>query len=257
MWKNEGKGKGVIVAVLDTGVKDHVELPKMEHINLTSEIGVKEDHGTHVSGIIHSVAPECSILDIKILTVQGGTIGTIIRGIDIAISKNARVINMSLGTISISDREKIQLSASIKSAWNRGVICVCASGNEGIREGTKDPLSYPASIPDAISVGSVTSQLKLSPFSNENDMVDITAPGSNIYSTIGTNGHAIYSGTSMATPHISGALACMFSYSEVERSSRGSSYVISKLTAPQNLIDCGVPGKDITYGVGFFCYNGV
>ena len=257
MWKQEGKGKGV-VAVIDTGVKDHIKLPKIEHINLTSEQGVREDHGTHVSGIIHNVAPECSIIDIKILTSTGGNISDIVKAIDIAMSKGVRVINMSLGTINITPTEKLQLSSSIKKAWNQGVICVCASGNEGVKEGTKDAFSYPASIPDAISVGSCLvsgSSITLSPFSNENDMVDITAPGSNIYSTVGTNGYAVYSGTSMAAPHISGALACMFSNGTIERSSRGSSYVFSKLTSPLNIIDCGIPGKDISYGVGFFCYH--
>ncbi|OBA09262.1 serine protease [Bacillus subtilis] len=231
MWSKGVKGKNVKIAVLDTGCDtSHPDL-KSQIIggkNFTDDDGGKEDavsdyngHGTHVAGTIAAndsnggisgVAPEASLLIVKVL---GGANGSgqyewIINGINYAVEQKVDIISMSLGGPS----DVPELKEAVKNAVKNGVLIVCAAGNEGDGDERTEELSYPAAYNEVIAVGSVSVARELSEFSNANKEIDLVAPGENILSTLPNKKYGKLTGTSMAAPHVSGALALIKSYEE-------------------------------------------
>lgn len=174
-------------------------------------------HGTHVSGTVGAVgnnavgisghAQEVKIMPLKFLDSSGsGSVSDAVRGIDYAIAHGAKIISNSWGSYYRSQ----SLSDAISRAERAGVLFVAAAGNSSASN-DKSPF-YPANYPQSnvISVASSTSADRLSSFSNYGMFhVHLAAPGSLIYSTANGNGYQTLSGTSMATPLISGVLATM------------------------------------------------
>jgi len=233
-----GASNGVIeVAILDTGIDwDHPDLKDNIAWGVSTIGGeVSTDpadwydgngHGTHVAGTIAAlnndigvvgVAPNVEIYAIKVLNDRGsGTYTDIAMGIEQALlgpdgvldkdndgiivgdpdDDAAEVISMSLG--GPSDDE--YLHDMIKAAYNYGVVIVAASGNEG-----DDQPSYPAIYPEVIAVGATDSNDNVASFSNLQP--EVTAPGVYIPSTYPNDSYETLSGTSMATPHVSGVVA--------------------------------------------------
>ena len=224
-WDAGFTGKGIIVAILDTGIDgNHPDLRGkiIKSINLTNE-GLQSSHGTHVAGTIAANgwllggAPDASLIDIKVLGRNGGPIATIARAITLAVDNGASVINMSLGGSGLSQFDIQLLNNAIQDAWNRGAICIAAAGNNGTSVNTPDIYAYPASVERAESVAACDIEenldnISLATFSNENDRVDLAACGKNIVSTVMGGKYAIYSGTSMATPHVSAMAAILSQY---------------------------------------------
>ncbi|MFH0345359.1 serine protease Isp [Bacillus vallismortis] len=231
IWAKGVKGKNVKIAVLDTGCDiSHPDL-KNQVIggkNFTDDDGGKEDvisdyngHGTHVAGTIAAndsnggiagVAPEASLLIVKVL---GGANGSgqykwIINGINYAVEQKADIISMSLG----GPNDVPELEEAVKNAVKNGVLVVCAAGNEGDGNERTEELSYPAAYNEVIAVGSVSVARELSEFSNANKEIDLVAPGESILSTLPNKKYGKLTGTSMAAPHVSGALALIKSYEE-------------------------------------------
>ncbi|MCO4851135.1 serine protease Isp [Bacillus vallismortis] len=231
MWAKRVKGRDVKIAVLDTGCDtSHPDL-KSQIIggkNFTDDDGGKEDvisdyngHGTHVAGTIAAndsnggisgVAPEASLLIVKVL---GGANGSgqyewIINGINYAVEQKVDIISMSLGGPS----DVPELKEAVKNAVKNGVLVVCAAGNEGDGNERTEELSYPAAYNEVIAVGSVSIARELSEFSNTNKEIDLVAPGEHILSTLPNKKYGKLTGTSMAAPHVSGALALIKSYEE-------------------------------------------
>lgn len=222
LWE-KSKGKGITIAVLDTGCDvNHPDLKDriIGGRNFTRDDDGNPDlfndyngHGTHVSGTmaatlngtgVAGVAPEANLLIVKVLDKDGsGQYSWIINGIHYAIEKKADIISMSLGG---PENEK-ELHQSILNAINQGILVVCAAGNEGDGSYSSDEFAYPGSYNEVISVGAVNFQRQTSEFSNSNNEVDLVAPGEQILSTYLNGQYAILSGTSMATPHVAGALA--------------------------------------------------
>jgi major intracellular serine protease len=99
------------------------------------------------------------------------------------------------------------LHQAIQKAVDNQILVVCAAGNEGDGQDSSDEFSYPASYNEVISVGAINLHRRSSEFSNSNNEVDLVAPGEEILSTYLNGSYAKLTGTSMATPHISGALA--------------------------------------------------
>jgi subtilisin family serine protease len=204
------EGKGTTVAVIDTGIDyRHPDLANrfdgMRGVDFVFGREPLDDngHGTHVAGTIAGkktgVAPATTLYAVKVLDMHGiGSEVAVLKGIEWAIKKEVDVINMSLGSSYSSTAEE----ELIRVAYRRGIAVVCAAGNDG--DGS---YNFPASHEGAISVAAVDSQKQRAPFSNYNDMVDLSAPGVGIYSTWLGGGYKVISGTSMATPHVAGAAA--------------------------------------------------
>ncbi|MDP9368646.1 MAG: S8 family serine peptidase, partial [Chloroflexota bacterium] len=217
-----GTGSGVVVAVIDTGVDAaHPALAGsvlgngwnvFENSSDTSDVGngVDDDddgsvdemtgHGTHVAGIVTQVAPGAAILPIKALDSDGvGDAFFLAAGIFHAIDSGASVMNLSL-----SSTQNTQVVAeAVAEAAASGIVVAAAAGNLDRAQ----PPEYPAVDDNALGVAATDSSDLKSAFSNYHGALDISAPGTDIVSTIPGGGYAYWSGTSMATPFVSGAAA--------------------------------------------------
>ncbi len=156
------------------------------------------------------VAPLCSLLILKALNKNGqGTEEDVAKAINYAVSKKVNIISMSLGRT----EETPLIYQAIKKAVSNNILVVCAAGNEGDSNGDTEELSYPAVYSECISVGAVDYSKNIARFTNSNKSVDLVAPGVSIMSTYPNNKYANLQGTSMATPHVSGALALIINWS--------------------------------------------
>lgn len=218
-WALGFKGKGVVVAVIDTGVDYTHEALKGKIIKGYNFADKTEDpmddhgHGTHVSGTVLGdlvgVAPEAQVLAIKFLDSTGaGDTATAIDAIHYATTHGANISSNSWGGGEFSQ----SLFDVIKEASDAGVLFIAAAGNE---QSDNDKVgNYPCNydLPNVISVGATTPKDSLASFSNwGKKTVHVAAPGENIYSSIPGNKYHTMSGTSMATPHVSGVVALMLS----------------------------------------------
>ncbi len=179
-------------------------------------------HGTHVAGIIGAVGNNLKggagvAWDVRIMACRvvgsGGFVSDGIEGIQYAVANGASIVNASWGISCYSQA----LFDEISAAGDSGVIFVSASGNDGMN--TDSEYSYPSvyDLPNLVSVAATTHQDELATFSNFGlRTVHLAAPGSNIFSTFfltsdpnNTARYAYQNGTSMAAPHVAGALALL------------------------------------------------
>lgn len=216
------KGKGITVAILDTGCDNHPELTEriIGGRNFTDDDGGNPDifldyngHGTHVAGTIAAqenkqgvvgVAPEANLLIVKVLNKKGaGQYDWIIQGIHYAIEQKVDIISMSLG----GPQDVPELHEAIKKAIAHHILVVCAAGNEGDGDENTDEYAYPGHYNEVICVGAINHERNPTDFTNSHNEIDLVAPGEEILSTHLNGKYATLSGTSMAAPHVSGALA--------------------------------------------------
>lgn len=236
MWKKGEEGEGIVIAVLDTGCQtDHPALKNriIGGRNFTSDYrrdprnySDNNGHGTHVAGTIAGeisdgktigVAPKAKLLILKVLSEDGsGDDVDMIRAIHYAIEwrgknkERVRVMSLSLGT-EVNHRH---LHNAIKRAVNNNIVVVCAAGNMGDGDGETEEKHYPGAYPEVIQTGAVDQRRKIAYFSNTNHEVDVVAPGVDILSAYPGGKYAKMSGTSMATPHVSGAAALIINQCE-------------------------------------------
>ncbi|GGJ38000.1 S8 family peptidase [Deinococcus roseus] len=204
-------GSGVTAYVVDTGIQtSHSNFGGRASVGIDTvgdgKAGIDCDgHGTHVAGIIGSntygVAKNVKLVSVRVLDCEGsGSMDGVIEGIDWVI-KNAKkpaVVNISLGS-----EADATLDQAVKNAIQSGLTVVLAAGNQD-----DDACKYsPARVPEALTVGATDSGDKRTYFSNKGSCVDLFAPGLAITSTVLNNQTDAYSGTSMAGPHVAGAVA--------------------------------------------------
>ncbi|WP_246031485.1 S8 family peptidase [Salibacterium salarium] len=236
LWEEGYQGKGNVVAVIDTGCqRDHPDLKSriIGGRNFTDDYNSDKEnftdnqgHGTHVAGTIGAaldgkgivgVAPEVDLLILKALSGEGyGSYQGIIDSIHYAIDwrgddgKRVRVISMSLG----GPNDIPEMHEAIKRAVEHNILVVCAAGNEGDEDEDTEEIAYPGYYKEVMQVGAVDFEGELASFTNFNDEIDLVAPGVNILSTYLDHKYARLSGTSMATPHVSGAAAIIINQCE-------------------------------------------
>jgi serine protease len=235
-------GKGITVAVIDTGVaymdfQNFKRVPDLaqttfvegyDFINRRPEALDDHGHGTHVAGTIAQstnngvgvagTAYQARIMPLKVLSARGfGNVGDIADAVRFAADHGARVINMSLG----GGRSSKILAAAIRHARSKGVVVVCAAGNEG-----RNRVSFPAAYRGALAVAATQYDRSATFYSNYGKEIDLAAPGGNtrvdqngdgvpdgvMQNTIlpgrpDLNDYLVFMGTSMAAPHVAGAVA--------------------------------------------------
>jgi membrane-anchored mycosin MYCP len=211
------EGQGVTVAVVDSGVDFNKQLAgKVTAVDLTGTgFGDCVGHGTIIAGIIAArdleargfpfvgVAPEASILSIKVNTGEQGNSNVLAQGIQDAAELHAQVINVSIVTANTP-----ALRSAVDSALSAGAVIVASGGNDQTSPGA-GPL-YPASYPGVLSVGAVGSDGALAFFSNQHSRVAVTAPGIGVTSTAPGGYQANdLQGTSFATAYVSGLAALL------------------------------------------------
>lgn len=248
VWST-GTGAGVKIAIVDTGIQiNHPDLVNnivtgYDFVNNDSDANDDNGHGTHVAGLasasfnqagVIGVSHSSKLMPIKVLNAQGyGYLSDVAKGVYFATDNGARVINLSLG----SPTDSLVLKDAVNYAANKGVLVIAAAGNDG-----GSPCSYPAAYSNAICVVAIDSRNLLASFSNIGG--ELAAPGVYNYSTYLGSTYRYLSGTSMATPHVSGAAALLFSICTT-----CSATDIRNLMR-DTAIDLGEVGKDILFGYG-------
>lgn len=268
MWPST-RGKGTVVAVLDTGIDyNHPDL-KENVVDGRSFVFTEKDymdyngHGTHVAGSIAAngkilgVAPETKLLAVKVLNKDGyGSYQGIVNGLEWVRNwygsngEKVNVVNLSLG----GPTSQSYLHKEIIKTYQAGITMVCAAGNAGDKNPNTPEISYPAYYPETLAVGAINLQTGIADFSNSNDRIDIVSPGVDTYSSYPGGKYVKLSGTSMAAPHISGAVALLYSR-YLKR--------FYSFPDPENIrmllhylsIDLGEVGYDQLYGFGMFSFN--
>ncbi|MDE2040389.1 MAG: S8 family peptidase [Elusimicrobia bacterium] len=207
------RGAGVKVAVIDTGI-DYTHQNLKANIKggwnaIKNDADFKDDngHGSHVSGTIAAadgpsgvigVAPEASLYGVKVLDANGsGTYDDVIAGMQWAVQHKMQVASMSLG----ADTGNDSLKAAVAAMKKAGVVLVAAAGNSGAAVG------YPAAYDGALAIAAMDSSDQVAYFSSRGKQVAFIAPGVDVKSTYMGGGYETLSGTSMATPHVSGLAA--------------------------------------------------
>ena len=209
---HSGWGKGVTVAVVDSGITKHPSLANTQitHYDLVNDGSAFNGHGTAMASLIagndpnvSGVSPATKLLDYRVADTNGDSNTALVSTAIIqATDQGARVINVSLGATGDSP----VLDEAVSYALSHNVVVVAAAGNEQL-----DALSMPAGIPGVLSVGAVDANGTQAYFSNSGEGLVLVAPGVGIVSAYADDKLVIGSGTSQATAITSGVVAYLLS----------------------------------------------
>lgn len=279
------RGKGIKIGLLDTGVDaKHPDLKgKVSSFAEFSASGAKVPssapydsgkHGTHCAGTLVGgnatgqwigVAPEAKVAVGLVLKNGWGTDAQILAGMQWAIDQKVDVISMSLGGLSFEPDVYDTYTQMIISANLLGIPVITAIGNDG-----NQTSGAPGSNFFAFSVGATDYADRVAGFSGGRTQVvwesnyidedylplvyqkpDVSAPGVAVKSCIPKNGYDVWNGTSMATPHVAGAIALLLSNTDIKTSVKAEdrAYLLQELIA-SSVEELGETGQDHRYGLG-------
>ncbi|MGW6955579.1 type VII secretion-associated serine protease mycosin [Streptomyces chartreusis] len=221
LWE-QATGKGVKVAVIDTGVDaSNQQLRSAVAGGKTFVDGAAnkdlEGHGTRVAGIIAArplkgtgfvgIAPKATILSYRYSggEEKQGNSGTMTQAIEAAVAAGAKIINISSDTANKQDNGPLRdaVAAAVKS----GALIIAAAGNDGADGKSAD--TYPASYPGVLAVAASDRNDERAFFSQSGDFVDVAAPGVGMVSTVPKDGQCTADGTSFAAPYVAGVAALL------------------------------------------------
>ena len=269
-------GRGIGVAVLDTGCFPHEDYQARiaAFFDMVRRRRLPYDdngHGTHVCGIIagngsaskgrfYGIAPGCHLIPVKVLDKRGGGyVSDVLAGLHLILQQrdrfNIRIVNVSVG--SFSGRNMSETSALVRGVeeiWDAGFVVVVAAGNMGPKRGT---ITTPGISRKVITVGCSDDDRvvnvmgsRMSDYSGRGPTrscickPDIVAPGAAITSCDNQSGcYTVKSGTSMATPYVSGAIALLLEQNP-EMSNRDV-----KLLLRERAVDLGLPRNQQGWGL--------
>ena len=283
LWSST-QGEGVTIAVLDSGIAynhpdfydaferfQHYKYKNFRKSLFQAVLAYKDftgspfgaadmvGHGTHVAGIIAArrnnggivgVAPRAKLLIGKVLKDNGrGSPEALAEGIIWASDhKKSKIdiISISLGCSDYSQK----VHDAIKVAKDKGIFVICSAGNNGTN---LDAVDYPARLEETVAVGAIDRRQKVPYYSSQGEQVDIVAPGDQVLSTYPPNTIAVLSGTSMATPFVSGVIALMLAKHR-KRNIKSDTPIENLEQLKEHLlktsIDLGPEGPDPAYGYG-------
>ncbi|QDH22792.1 S8 family peptidase [Saccharibacillus brassicae] len=249
-------GKGVKIAVLDTGISNESGIQiagGTSTIDGTPSYADDNGHGTFVAGIIGAkskaykgIAPDASLYAVKVMDKDGnGSTESLAQGLDWAIRQHMDVINLSLSF----PQQSGAVQELLKKAADQGITVIVAAGNSGNADGSGDTIAFPAKSPEAITIAAVDSQLRRADFSGTGDKVELAAPGVGIISTSVSGKYKLGEGTSAAAPFVSGMVAVL----KQAHPELGADQIRTALQ--QSAQDLGAPGRDTQYGFGLISFD--
>jgi serine protease len=262
-WGQVGYGSSsIVVAMIDSGIRrTHQDLagPRIrqghDYVQNDADPNDGCGHGTHTSGTVGATTnngvgvagmSQVTILPMKALGPVGGllnvqctgSVASIAQAIMDSADQGAKVISMSIGGAASTTEEN-----AVNYAWNKGVLLVAAAGNDG----SANSVDFPGAYPNVIAVAALTSAKVQASYSDSGPEVDVAAPGSAVLSTYNTNdtSYSSLDGTSMATPHVAGALALALGCAPA-----GTTPTAVRDALYSTAEDLGTAGRDDIYGNG-------
>ena len=258
-WGISRGSSSVLIAILDSGVDlDHPDLTTKVRTDIdwdfVNDDAVADDdhgHGTHVAGIaaaatdnergVAGLGWEATLLPLKVLDDGGNGSGEdLIEAIRYAADNGASIINMSLGGDAPCPQA---VQDAVDYAYARGAVLVAAAGNHDDIN-TFNAEFFPANCDHVLGVAAIDSDGDIASYSNYGGHVSVAAPGTSIYSTWMGGGYGYMSGTSMATPHVSGLAALLRAYYPSYTPDQIASAILD------NAEDIGAAGRDDYAGCG-------
>lgn len=280
-----GEGQDILVGLLDTGVDpEHPDLEgKIAHWAEFDMFGEQidtgprdsDEHGTHCAGTIVGgdnsgrwigMAPQAKLAAALVLDGEiGGTDAQVLAGIDWAVERGVDVISMSLGGLVMDAETPPTYTEAILSCIIAGIPVIAAIGNEG-----EQTTGSPGNDLFALSIGATDNRDRTAGFSGgrtqiirQSDFIDdnvlplayskpdLSAPGVAIFSSVPGGDWKVFSGTSMATPHVAGAIALLLSATKIKEMESGEqkTFLIQDLITG-SVDDIGESGQDHRFGFG-------
>jgi hypothetical protein len=241
-------GSHVLVAVIDSGIDtSHPEIDGQiaDSLDTLDTIDTAHSHGTAMAGAIiaharlSGTAPAARILAVRAFDGSGaaaeGTTLSILRGLDWAVARGARIVNMSF-----AGPNDPEIARGLAAAARKGVLLVAAAGNLG----PKSPPLFPAADPNVLAVTAIDAENQLLPVASRGKHIAVAAPGVDILAPAPGGGYQVSTGTSIAAAEISGVAALLLELQPALKPDALRKILLSTAT------DLGPKGRDDQFGAG-------